>query len=238
MTYTEPLLSLVLLTGLAGLVRLRRGKGKRLILASLVLLALISWPPFDWLLSLPLEGRYPIRPLPRTPAPEAIVVQPAAVSPPIFERPYPLPDHQTYQRCEFAAWLHKQWPSALVLATGGGPATDAMREHLRRAGVPDERIRMERVSLTTYWSAFYSARILRERGIRRMALVVDAQSMPRAAACFRKQGFEVIPAPSEIRAPGEPWLQEILPSWKSIQRNEVLLHELLGLAWYRLRGWI
>jgi uncharacterized SAM-binding protein YcdF (DUF218 family) len=67
--------------------------------------------------------------------------------------------------------------------------------------------------------------------------VVEAQSMPRAAACFRKQGVDVIPAAIEFRTLG-PWFEELLPGWRAVRRNEITLHEVLGLAWYRARGWL
>jgi uncharacterized SAM-binding protein YcdF (DUF218 family) len=112
-----------------------------------------------------------------------------------------------------------------------------MRELLRRAGVRDDLIWVEEQSQSTHGNAVHGARILREHSLKRIALVVDALSMPRAAACFRKEGLEVAPAPCDLRMWG-PFREEILPSWKSIRRNEITLHEWLGLAWYRLRGWI
>jgi uncharacterized SAM-binding protein YcdF (DUF218 family) len=112
-----------------------------------------------------------------------------------------------------------------------------MRDLLRRAGVADDMIWTEAQSRSTHENAVYGARILRGHGWNRIALVVDGQSMPRAAACFRREGFDVTPAPVELRTWG-PLSEELLPSWKAIRRNEITLHELLGLAWYRLRGWI
>jgi uncharacterized SAM-binding protein YcdF (DUF218 family) len=103
--------------------------------------------------------------------------------------------------------------------------------------VPDEAIWTEEQSRSTHEDAVLGAEILRRHGIGRIALVVDAQSMPRAEACFRKEGMIVIPAPSEFRE-FEYSLDEFLPSWKAIKRNEVTLHEAAGLAWYWLRRWI
>jgi uncharacterized SAM-binding protein YcdF (DUF218 family) len=192
--------------------------------------------------SYPLEGRYPVRPVPLTPKPDAIVVQAAGVSVALFERPYQLADYETFQRCEFAAWLHQRWPDLPVLTTGGGSfpmsAAGKMRELLVRAGVPGSQIMTEDLSHSTYESARASAALLRQKGIRRIALVVEAQSMPRAEACFRKQGFDVIPTPCEIRQFGVPWQDEELPTWKAVRRNEMTLHETVGLLWYRVKGWI
>src|SRR5438876_865424 len=108
MTYVQPLLLIFLATAVIGLARLRSCRGSLLPILAVTVLSLICWPPVDWLLSRPFEARYPIRPLPSTRA-QAIVVLSSAVSPPIYERPYPLPDAETYQRCAFAAWLHRHW---------------------------------------------------------------------------------------------------------------------------------
>jgi uncharacterized SAM-binding protein YcdF (DUF218 family) len=61
--------------------------------------------------------------------------------------------------------------------------------------------------------------------------------MPRAAACFRRQGIAVVPTPSEFR--DLDWTtDDLLPGWRAMQENETTLHEVAGLLWYKLRGWI
>jgi uncharacterized SAM-binding protein YcdF (DUF218 family) len=240
MTYTQPLLFCCLLFALVGLLKTRRSKGKYVTLAGLIAIFLISWPPLDWFFGLPLESEYPVRPFKALPDIQAIVVLGSAVEPAQYEKPYPVPDPDTFKRCEHAAWIYRQMGARPVLACEGlqskGKAS-AMRELLRRAGVPDNLMWVETDSRSTHENAVYGARILRDHGIKRIALVVEAQSMKRAAACFRKEGIDVTPAPSEFRTLG-PLIDELLPSWKAIRRNEITLHELLGLAWYRLRGWI
>jgi uncharacterized SAM-binding protein YcdF (DUF218 family) len=240
MTYTEPLLFLFCAVCFVGLLRLRRCKGRWLAWMGLLGVFLVTWPPLDWLFSRPLEIWYPIR-LP-DPAPmQAIVVLSSAVNPPIRERPYPLADYQTYQRCEFAAWLYTHWQPAPILVSGGGsprlPYSVTMRQILERNGVPEAMIWTEELSRSTHENAVYSAQVLRRHGVTKVALVVDASSMPRAAACFRKAGIEVVPAPSEFREFESLWY-ELLPSWKALRQNEVTLHETVGLGWYWLRGWI
>ena len=241
-TYTEPLLPFAVFLGVIAIFLLRRGGGRRTAIVALSCLVLISWPPFDWLLSRHLEAGYVVRPVPLTPMPQAIVVQAGGVDMPRFERPYQLLDFTTFRRCEFTAWLHRQWPALPILATGGGGAplsmAAKMREFLIRAGVPSEIIITEEMSHSTHESAVASAAILRGMGITRIALVVEGQSMRRAAACFRKLGIDVIPTPCEIRQLGEPWAEEIFPSWRAIHRNEIMLHETVGLVWYSMKGWI
>jgi uncharacterized SAM-binding protein YcdF (DUF218 family) len=156
---------------------------------------------------------------------------------PTFERPFPLPDKETYSRTRFAAWLHGNWKALPVLACAGRDGGPTMREILVASGVPNALVWTEQRSRSTYENALYGAEILRQHGIRRIVLVVEARSMFRAAACFRKQGLAVVPAPSDFRE-FEPLSDEVLPSWKAIQGNEITAHEALGFLWYRIRGWV
>jgi len=112
-----------------------------------------------------------------------------------------------------------------------------MRELLVNAGVPPEKIWVEDRSRTTHDNARLSAQILRDQGVKRIALVADARSMRRAEACFRKEGIDVVAAPSKfmyISATVEDWL----PGWRAIRGNVITLHETAGLLLYRWRGWI
>ncbi len=254
MTYTQPILVFFLLVAFIGVARLKTCPKRWLPLIAIFALALITWPPVTVLLSQPLEGRYPIRPFDTRQNYGAIVVLAGSVSPPQFERPYYLPDDDSFHRCLYAAWVYGQKlytetpygqkPSSQkpvrVLVCGGSPRkkerpyAETMRETLLRLNVPEEAILMEDQSHSTHENALYGARLLRQYGISRIALVTDAASMPRAAACFTREQITVIPAPSDFFEPQN----RILPSWQALRQDELILHESLGLAWYRLRGWI
>lgn len=203
----------------------------------------ISWPPLNWLFSRSLEARYPVRPFQPPSEVQAIVVLGAGFEPPHYERPYPLADRYTYGRCEHAAWIYRRRPLPVLACEGRGDrgvvssSESRMRGLLERLGVPANMISVEGASRSTYENALYGAEILRSQGISRIVLVVEAASMPRASACFRRQGIEVEPAPSEFRE-WDGWRGEWLPTWQAIRDNEIILHEVLGIAWYRLRGWI
>jgi uncharacterized SAM-binding protein YcdF (DUF218 family) len=140
--------------------------------------------------------------------------------------------------------LYKQWRQVPVLACGGRqddsgqePFSVTIRDLLQEAGVPGGMVWTEERSRSTYENAAFGATILRSHGIRTIALVVEARSMLRAEACFRRQGIRVIPAPSSFDDPPRKF-EDWVPDWRTIGRNETTLHELAGLAWYKLRGWI
>jgi uncharacterized SAM-binding protein YcdF (DUF218 family) len=112
-----------------------------------------------------------------------------------------------------------------------------MRQVLRESGVPESLIWTEDRSTSTHENALYSAAILREHGIGTIVLVTEAQDMLRAELCFRKEGLVVIPYPISFRHVG-PLLDELMPGWNAINRNERILHETVGLGWYWLHDWI
>ena len=112
-----------------------------------------------------------------------------------------------------------------------------MAELLIKEGVKQEHIQQEKRSRNTYENAKYTAELLHKTGISRIVLVVEADSMLRAEWCFRRQGIDVVPAPFAHRELSGS-IAEIFPAWNSLRGNERTLHELGGLAWYKLRGWI
>lgn len=242
MTYTQPLLTILL--AIAAFALVFRNQRRRMLAGAAALgLFVLSWPPAAWLLSRPLEARYPIRPFSASPGLQAIVVFAEDIEPAHFERPYPLASSNTYERCLYAAWIYRQYGPVPVLLSGGPadagslPHSRVMRDIVLRNGVAENMVWTEEQSGSTRENSLYSAGILKQRGVSRVALVVDATSMPRAAACLRKLGIEVIPAPSSFYQL-DLLLEKLLPSWKAIRQNEETLHESAGLLWYRLHGWV
>jgi uncharacterized SAM-binding protein YcdF (DUF218 family) len=246
MTYLQPVFPLVLLFAMVQLIRYRRSftapafRGLTLAWAAVFL---ASWAPAAWLFSRCLERGYPPREYPTGDA-GAIVVLASAVYPPCPPVPTPRAGSDTYERCQYAAWLFKHWKPLPILASGGGGFVDsppyaiAMRDALEREGVPASAIWVEDRSRTTHENAAYAAAILRQKGIQRIVLVTDAYHMMRADACFRKESFAVTPAACGYRTYHDFQLTDLLPGWEPIAWNEDAVHESVGLVWYRLHGWI
>ena len=242
MTYIEPLTTLVLVLLWIGVYCLQPSRSKRLLALLLLAASLLTWPPCEYVFSRPLESAYRREPFRAPENLEAIVVLSSGVFPPQYERPYPLSDHETFSRCQHAAWIYRNARLPVLVSGGRGfgsspPFAETMRELLVGAGVPPGMIWLEDRSHNTHENAAFSAQILRQHGVHRIALVVDARSMRRAAACFRHEGIEVVEAPNRflyLTAVMNDWL----PGWRAIRGNEYTLHEMAGLLWYRLRGWI
>ncbi|HXW06094.1 MAG TPA: YdcF family protein [Vicinamibacterales bacterium] len=173
----------------------------------------------------------------------AIVVLAGGVygpSPPLNER---ILGRDTYLRCLYGAQLAGLWPELPVVVSGGRldaefpPYAATMRDELVRRGVRADRIWLEDRSRTTYENALYTAALLRERDVSTIVLVTGASHMRRAAATFRKQGLDVRPAACAYNTIESFQLRDVLwPNRTAILWNDALVHEVLGIVWYRVRG--
>lgn len=238
MTYTEPGLFLILLI-LAGSVATRKWRG---VYVGMGILFLWSWPPVSWLSAWALESAYPPLRL-ASPKAQAVVVFSGNQLPRNEARPQPLPGRYTYERVMHAVWVWKESGGEKWVVASGGPGEDGttaarvMGDSLAAYGVTPSRIVFEERSQSTYDNARFTAALLKERGLTRVALVTSARHMWRAAACLRKQGIEVEPCAAAFASRGVRWSGlSIFPSAESIEANEEALHELIGFVWYWLRG--
>jgi uncharacterized SAM-binding protein YcdF (DUF218 family) len=156
-------------------------------------------------------------------------------------------------RLIYAAWLYHQGAAEHILVSGGSiewlnqesePAQDAT-EILAMLGVPANALWLEGDSRNTYENAANSRPILEGNGARRLVLVTSAAHMPRAAALYRRQGFEVIPAPTDFRITSADWEQlrsgsieahliNLIPTAENLGLTTSALREYLGLAIYCL----
>jgi len=247
MTHIDPVLTVVPLALLLWTWLCRRSLSKRLfragLLLCLVLLYWVSWPG-AWLSSASLEKLYQPRDMPEGEA-EAIVVFAGGVELPYPSHPRADAEEHTYWRTRHAAWLYHHWRQ-LPIVVCGGPASrepgavvlaEVMRDVLVHEGVPAEQIWLEARSGDTYENALFAAQLLRQKGIRRAALVTEGYHMLRSEACLRKAGIEVVPAPCcfftqrPISGPHDSF-----PSGKLARRNYQVLHEWIGFIWYWIRG--
>jgi uncharacterized SAM-binding protein YcdF (DUF218 family) len=245
----EPFTLLHLLIGL-GLLRLwwRRAETRRRLwwlTAPYLLLTLIATPAVIFLAVGTLEWRYP--PLMHRPQDaEAIVVLGSAVAhfDPALDKAQL--DGPARDRTWHAFRLYRSASPCPVLVSGGKPdadepdpaVADVMAEELRRLGVAARDIVVENQSQKTHENAVESARILRGRGIERIVLVSDAAHLPRAAACFRKEGIEVLPSGCRPRARWRTSVTMFVPSLAGLVGFSDTAREWLRLAGYRVRGWI
>jgi uncharacterized SAM-binding protein YcdF (DUF218 family) len=146
--------------------------------------------------------------------------------------------------------LYRAGKAPLVFCSGGNnplgnqagkpPEATWMAQLLEEWNIPATAIQIESGSINTRENAVRSYQILAPRGIKRILLVTSALHMPRASGAFRKAGFDVIAVPADFRTGwGEATvLDKVLPSAHNLLASDAALHEWLGIATYRLRGWM
>jgi uncharacterized SAM-binding protein YcdF (DUF218 family) len=223
-------------------------------LAALAILYLMGNRAVSHLLVRPLETRnITTRPLPQA---DAIVVLGGVTGPAVPPQPT---IHLTggADRLTYAAELYNDRKAPFVILSGGGPPWNEglppesaqMAEIMQMLGVPRSAILEESASRNSHENATYTSHLLLARNLHRVLLVTSAMTMPRALAAFRHQGIDAIAAPtdftsglSEDSRGGGSELEvdalNLLPNLGSLGDSSAALHEYIGLALYRLAGWI
>lgn len=151
-------------------------------------------------------------------------------------------------RVTHALHLYKIGKINRVLISGGSgevigekyPEADLIKGFLIMSGVPDQDILVDNKSRNTRENALFSAEILeKEEGVNKVLLITSAFHMTRAKGCFEKVGLQVDTFKTDFRCPPlEITFSSILiPSSEAIGKWSVLIHELVGLATYRLLGY-
>lgn len=186
-------------------------------------------------------------------AADAIVLVGGGLAP--KERPRPTIEvGDAGDRTLYTAWLYRQNKAPWVVCTGGivpgstssHPGADDHQEMLVWLGVPPQAIHSEPRSRTTYEDARYTSELLAEKGVRRALLVTSALHMPRTLGVFIKAcpGVEFIPAPADFHVvewrspPVWKWPALLVPTAGNLNLVGGVVHEYVGIAYYRIRGWL
>lgn len=140
--------------------------------------------------------------------------------------------------------LARRYPEAKIVISGGtdggspGPSeASIIEEYFVSFGIQPERIITEGQSQTTEENARYTARLIHPTASSRWMLVTSGYHMPRAIGAFRKAGFEVSGYPAGHRTHGwnDIW-RAASTGADNLRRLDIALHEWLGLADYKLKG--
>ena len=144
--------------------------------------------------------------------------------------------------------LYQSGKAPLIVITGGNVFPQAnvkseafyTRNILRSWGVHETAINLDQTSRNTYENAINTAKLLDDLKVGTILLVTSAFHMPRAVATFRHTGLEVIPSPSgySIAAYKRPMILDWWPTLKNMNKAQSLVHEIIGIQIYRVRGWI
>jgi uncharacterized SAM-binding protein YcdF (DUF218 family) len=232
-----PPLSLLLLGG-AGwwLLRRRHVKtGKSLMIAAAALLWLLSTPLVSSQLMAWLEKQGSTA---RACVPQAIVVLGAGTR---FKAPeYGGADTVgvlALERLRYTAHLQRQ-TSLPILVSGGSPDGGKSSEAALMKDVLENDFRatvkwVEGAAHNTRESAVFARQLLQRDNIGAAYLVTHASHMPRAQRVFARTGLCVVAAPTG-KGEGRVTVLSFLPSASALLESHTVLHELIGMLWYRL----
>jgi uncharacterized SAM-binding protein YcdF (DUF218 family) len=124
-------------------------------------------------------------------------------------------------------------PLLVMLGPGREPSEAVVRVRLAQdLGVPPTALLADPRGRTTREEARVSWEDLAPRGVRKILLVTGSQHMPRAAALFRRVGFEVVPAPVDDVPNGA------LRPQARLELARALFRELLARAYNQVAGYI
>jgi len=236
---------LILLAGV-GLIYWRRAWGRGLVVMALLLCwALATEVVRDQLLA-PLEQRYAAFSMDAAALaekPTAIVLLGGGIHQhsPAYGGVDVLP-RAAMLRTVYAAYLSKQSGLPIyasggkVLRDEGAPEAVVMRRVLvKQLGVAADAVVAESASTNTWQNAAQIRQRLAADRIQRVVLVTSAWHMWRAVTAFAAHDMQVIPAPCDYLSEQKRYdLRSYLPNWQVFADSSEVLHEYLGLLWYRL----
>lgn len=137
-----------------------------------------------------------------------------------------------------------------VLVLGGGMSPvipnpgegELLRPWIETWNVAPAPVQVLGVCLNTRDEAVRTRALAQAQGWQRIILVTSACHMRRAEATFRKVGLDVIPFACDFAGTAAlPWRWEdalLPPSAIGFERLGQYLHEVIGVAVYRWRGWM
>jgi uncharacterized SAM-binding protein YcdF (DUF218 family) len=236
----------LLLLGLVGVLLLVTRYallGRKLLIASVLLLALCGFSPLGNLLLYPLENRFPPRDATQG-APDGIVVLGGPIDADLSVAHGTPVIRSEPDRIVAAAELARKYPNARIVFTGGSPnliSNDAREadfavEIFERLGIDKTRLIVERRSRNTYENAAFSKALVGPKPGERWLLVTSAFHMPRAVGLFRKAGFAIEPYPVDWRVGEGADVLAFSQAAIGLARTDIAMREWIGLLAYWLAG--
>jgi len=119
---------------------------------------------------------------------------------------------------------------------GGSSQAETMAAIACASGVPEQAVVLEKRSRSTYENLLFSRETVAAAGSRAW-LVTSALHMPRAMATAEKLGLKLRPYPCDYRAIQLQHWYAWIPNTGGASLLADFLHEWIGLAYYRMRGY-
>ncbi|GAB5539932.1 MAG: YdcF family protein [Salibacteraceae bacterium] len=135
----------------------------------------------------------------------------------------------------------------LILSGGSGFVTRPdlkealyVADYLDDIKVPMRKVWIESESKNTNENAINTKRLLTDKGLENesVLLITSGFHMPRAIACFEKQGMKVIPYSVDSRVSRNYSIADLIPSVEVLSYWNVLIHEWVGYISYWVMGYV
>jgi uncharacterized SAM-binding protein YcdF (DUF218 family) len=136
------------------------------------------------------------------------------------------------------AQLYFEGRAKKLIVSGGDPRkvgvaeATVMGQEARRLNIAAGDLIMEKRSRRTHEQAEEIKKISKTQNWKSILLVTSFSHMKRSLMVFEQAGFKVYPAPAD---PYEKYTRDFLGN---LQLFKLLLHEYLGIIYYRIKGWI
>jgi uncharacterized SAM-binding protein YcdF (DUF218 family) len=113
-----------------------------------------------------------------------------------------------------------------------------VKEVLIAMGVAEKDIYLEENARNTHENATYTKKMLVPYLAEEMVLVTSAMHMPRAKACYIKEGIKVVVYPADIKKKDTPSgiLDLVIPQERNLSKFAELIREMTGFVIYKVVG--
>jgi uncharacterized SAM-binding protein YcdF (DUF218 family) len=147
------------------------------------------------------------------------------------------------ERLTKALEIHKKNPRLLILFSGasnkikpiGWSESDMAKKFFLEQGVRSENLMFENQSRNTFENISYSKDIIKNnKGT--WGLITSASHMPRSYFTFKKQGLILEPIIADYRTGTSSIFWINFDIKKGLENWNVILHEVIGISYYKITG--
>jgi uncharacterized SAM-binding protein YcdF (DUF218 family) len=218
--------------------------GRRIVIASIILLLITGGTPLGTALLLPLENRFKPWDSSRG-APTGVIILGGIISPEISVQRGEISLGGASERIIAVVELYHRYPNVRIVFAGGNPnvifhappESEFAARMLENLGIRRERIELESSSRNTRENAINTMKLVMPKPGERWLLITSAYHMPRAIGLFRKIGFPVEAYPVDWQTGG--WSDLVPMSFSFLgetNKLDLAVHEWAGLIFDWLSG--
>ena len=137
----------------------------------------------------------------------------------------------TYRLVEASHIFNNSPPGSRIIISGTFMVSNLIKNNLKKTGVPEGSIHIDKHAGTTYLSANNLSKMDINKDI---VLITSAGHMPRAIAVFKSFGFTPVPAPTDFLTKQNIFSATYLPSPQHLSNTDLAIHEYIAIIWYKL----